>query len=54
MTPALIGLAFGAAYALVNVTRMIPPYSMGELLIYGPPGPYPDGDRLPPPEDDQP
>jgi len=49
----IAGLAFGVGYAAVNVTRFLFPYSLAELLIWGPPGPYPDGDRLPPPDDDQ-
>lgn len=48
----LVGAAFGVGYAAVNVTRFLPPFSVGELFLWGPPGPYPDGDRLPPPDED--
>lgn len=50
---AVIGGAFGAAYALINMHWRLPPMSLWELLLWGEPGLFPDGDRLPPIEDDQ-
>lgn len=35
MTELLIGLAFGAGYALTNIVRRTPPLSVSELLFGG-------------------